>query len=196
MFGSPRGAINCLYGGVTIKILVGSKNPVKVKAAKEAFSKYFDNVEALGFRVSSGVSDQPLGEETFEGAKNRALELQKINKEQNLNADFFVGIEGGVMNLGSRWLASGTMCLINKENKIGYGMSPHFELPEHMAERLKKRVELGKIIDEMMGEKNTKTRGGAIGFFTRGKMDRKELYIHGLVNALVPFLNESIYFKK
>ena len=39
--------------------------------------------------VDSKVSDQPTDEETFEGAKNRALELKKINEEKNLGAKFF-----------------------------------------------------------------------------------------------------------
>jgi len=51
-------------------ILVGSKNPVKIESVKEAFEKYFSNVDVQGVEVSSGVSDQPVNEDTFRGAKN------------------------------------------------------------------------------------------------------------------------------
>jgi hypothetical protein len=34
-----------------IKVLVGSKNPVKLEATKEAFSKFFDRVEIVGIEV-------------------------------------------------------------------------------------------------------------------------------------------------
>ena len=43
-----------------MKILMGTKNPGKIKGAKEAFEKYFDNVEIEGIPVKSNVSDQPF----------------------------------------------------------------------------------------------------------------------------------------
>ena len=35
-----------------MKILMGTKNPGKVQGAKEAFEKYFDNIEIEGIKVS------------------------------------------------------------------------------------------------------------------------------------------------
>ncbi len=80
-----------------MKILIGSRNPVKIKAAEEAFLKYFKEAEVVGIEVDSKASSQPIGEETFEGAKNRALELKRINETKNLNAGFCAGIEGGII---------------------------------------------------------------------------------------------------
>ena len=179
-----------------MKVLVGSQNPVKIEAAKEAFSKYFDNVEVIGIKVDSKVSDQPVNDETFEGAKNRALELKKINGEKNLGAKFFVGIEGGIIKLYSKWFAFGGMCIIDDKGRIGFGTSPHFELPESIIKHLLNGTELGDVVDKITGEHNTKQKGGAIGFFTKNIMDRKNLYVHGLVVALIPFINENLYFEK
>jgi non-canonical (house-cleaning) NTP pyrophosphatase len=50
-------------------------------------------------------------------------------------------------------------------------------------------------MDRITGENNIKQKGGAIGFFTKEIMDRKALYISGLIVAFVPFLNEELYFK-
>jgi len=66
----------CIF--ITMKILVGSKNPVKIKAVEEAFSKYFDNIVVEGINVNSGVSVQPVNNETYAGAQNRALKLKEI----------------------------------------------------------------------------------------------------------------------
>ena len=63
-----------------MKILMGTKNPGKIEGAKEAFEKYFENVEIEGVPVSSDVGDQPINEEIFEGAKNRAKNLLYIFK--------------------------------------------------------------------------------------------------------------------
>ena len=44
------------------KIAVGSKNPVKIEAARAGFQKTFPDLEivAAGYAVASGVSDQPM----------------------------------------------------------------------------------------------------------------------------------------
>jgi len=177
-----------------IRILVGSQNPVKIAAVKEAFSKYFKSFDVIGIDVPSGVPSQPVGEETFRGAQNRALALKKINEEKKIGAEFFVGIEGGIIKLHSRWLAFGGMCIIDSEGRVGIGTSPNFELPDAVARKLLKGVELGDVMDDITGMHNTKQNKGAVGFFTKSVMDRKEFYAHGLVVALIPFLNKNLYF--
>jgi inosine/xanthosine triphosphatase len=177
-----------------MKILVGSKNPVKLAAVKETFSLYFDQIEVIGINVESKVSDQPIDEETFIGAENRAKELQVLNDNDSLNADFFVGIEGGIQQIYNKWFAFGCMCIIDRNGRSSFGTSAHFELPETVTQQLLQRKELGHVMDEIMKQENTKQKGGAIAFFTNGKMDRKQLYIPGLISALVPFQHQQMYF--
>jgi len=178
-----------------MKVLVGSRNPVKVEATKEAFSQYFETVEVIGIEVSSTVSNQPIEDATFEGAENRAVASKKLNDEQNLKAQFFVGIEGGIKNLYQRWFAFGVMCIMDGAGKKGYGTTPFFELPKSISNELLKGkgIELGDVMDTLSGEKNTKQ--GAVGYFTKGVMNRKEYYVAGLTVALIPFLNEDVYFE-
>ncbi len=177
-----------------IKVLVGSKNPVKIEATKEAFSRYFGDVKVVGISVDSKVSKQPIEEETFQGAKNRALELRALDKKDGLKSDFFVGIEGGIGKMFSKWFSFGSMCVVDKNGRVGFGTSSHFELPDHIVEELLNGKELGEISDRLTREKNAKQKGGAIGFLTRGLIDRKNLYLPGLIMALVPFVNEDLYF--
>ena len=49
-----------------MKILMGTKNPGKIQGAKEAFEKYFDNVEIQGIAVNSEVGDLILKKECNE----------------------------------------------------------------------------------------------------------------------------------
>jgi inosine/xanthosine triphosphatase len=179
-----------------MKVLVGSQNPVKIEAVREAFSKYFDDVEVIGISVASKVPKQPIGDETFEGAKNRALELKRINEEKNLGAEFFVGIEGGIIKLYSKWFAFGGICVIGNKGRVGFGTSPHFELPNDIVKELLNGVELGDVMDRITGDHNTKQKSGAIGFFTKGIIDRRDLYVQGLIVALIPFVNEELFFGK
>ncbi len=175
------------------KVLVGSQNPVKIHSVKDAFEKYFENVEVIGFKVNSKVSDQPVNEETFEGAKNRAFELINKNKKDNLNADYFVGIEGGIIQIYSKWFAFGCMCIADKDGKTGFGTSAHFELPKGIIDELLNGKELGDVMDEIQNKFNTKQKHGAIGYFTNGVLGRTELYVPGLITALIPLLHQELF---
>lgn len=178
-----------------MKILVGSKNPVKINAVKDALSLYYDNIEVSGFDVNSEVSVQPIGEETFLGAKNRALKLFNLNIENNLSANLFIGIEGGIINLFEKWFSFGCMCIIDENKNCGFGLSPLFELPNKIVEELLSGKELGTVMDEIQNLQNTKQNFGAISYFTNGVMNRKELYIEGLKVAIIPFLKKELFFK-
>lgn len=167
---------------------------MKLEATKEAFSHYFDAVDVTGINVNSKVSNQPVEDETFAGARNRARALRTINEERKVNAVFFVGIEGGIKKLFDRWFTFGVMCIMDDSGRIGYGTSPFFELPSQITDKLLIGIELGDVMDSLIGEKNTKEKQGAVGYFTKGVMDRKRYYVDGLTVALIPFLNEDLYF--
>ena len=179
-----------------VKILVGSENPVKLQAVRQAFSNYFNISEIMPVKVSSGVPDQPVNEQTFQGAENRAKALFEKNTREELNADFFVGIEGGIVQHHARWFELGAVCIIDKTGKKGFGTSPHFELPEDIVKELLSGVELGDVMDRITGKNNTKQNAGSIGFFTKRVMCRKDFYNHGIVNALIPFVNQDLFFPK
>ena len=81
-----------VYG---MKVVVASKNPVKVAAARRAFEAGFPSaaVEVEPVSADSGVDDQPFtDEDTRHGAINRAHNAREVVPE----ADFWVGLEGGV----------------------------------------------------------------------------------------------------
>ena len=176
-----------------MKILTGSENPVKIEAVREAFSHYFDDITVVGIPVQSNVGGQPFNDETFEGAHNRALLLRKMNAERSMNGQFFIGLEGGVLNCYSRWFVFGAVCIIDSTGRVGFGGSPLFEIPSRVSSRLADGTELGDIVDEITGDRNTKQKEGAIGLLSRGFMKRKDLYTSALVCALVPFLNADFF---
>jgi len=79
-----------------MKVIVGSKNPVKVGAVEESFHRYWPDCEVIGADVASGVSAQPMSEkETINGARQRAYAALKADS----TAMYGVGVEGGVTEL-------------------------------------------------------------------------------------------------
>ena len=170
-----------------IKIYVGSENPVKVRAVEKAFSRFFSDLLVIGERVESNVPEEPIDDEIWRGAENRARALMKHE------ADYFVGIEGGISRLYGRWFEFGVVCIISSDGKTSFGGAPFFPLPDYIVERLLNREELSSVMDEIAGTKDIGMKNGAVGFFTNNIITREDLYIYGVILSLIPFINKAIF---
>ena len=178
------------------KVLIGSENSVKIESTKQSFSKFFKPVEIRGLRVDSGVSVQPFNEDTFTGAKNRAKHVKRINDEQSLNANFFVGIEGGVLQLHKKWFQFTVIYILDQQHRESFGTTGLYELPDWIIKKLLAGNELSHIIDELAQDTNTKEKQSASGFFTNGVVDRLQNYTQAITFALIPFLQDNLYFQR
>ena len=180
----------------TTKVLIGSENRVKIESARQSFSKFFNPLDIHKLRVDSGVSAQPINEETFTGAKNRAEHAKRINDEQSLNANFFVGIEGGILHLHKRWFQFTVIYILDSQHRESFGTTGLYELPNWIVEKLLAGIELSHIIDELAKDTNTKEKQSASGFFTNGAVDRLQNYTQAITFALIPFLQDNLYFQQ
>lgn len=175
-----------------MKIAVGSTNPTKILAVKEVMEKIYDGPEVFGVDVESGVSDQPVGiEETLEGAINRARKALELG-----DADLGVGIEAGIYPVPrslTGYFDIQFCAVVDREGWLTIGHGPGFEYPPYVIERIKKGLEAGRAMDELVGEKDLKRKTGAIGFLTHGLLPRKELNKLSVLMAMVPRMNEPLY---
>ena len=178
------------------KVLIGSENSVKIESARQSFSKFFKPVDVKGLSVDSGVSAQPFNEDTFTGAKNRAEHVKRLNDEQFLNANFFVGIEGGVLQLHNRWFQFTVIYILDSQHQDSFSTSGLYELPDWIVEKLLAGIELAHIIDELTQDSNTKEKQSASGFLTNGAVDRLQNYTQAITFALIPFLQDNLYFSE
>ncbi|AKQ47508.1 inositol monophosphatase [Rufibacter radiotolerans] len=173
------------------KIVVASTNPVKVRAALAGLQRMFPGQEFLaeGISVPSGVADQPMSDqETLQGALNR---VQRAREKQP-EADFWVGLEGGVDRVGSD-LTTFAWVVVQAGEKIGKARSGTFFLPPPVAQLVAEGMELGHANDQIFSQVNSKQKGGAVGILTQGMLDRQELYVQAVLLALVPFKSPELY---
>ncbi len=174
-----------------MKVAVGSKNPVKIKAAEMAFQKVWpdDNWKVVGVDVSSDVSDQPMSdEESIKGATNRAKRALEAD-----NVDFGVGMEGGLQKIGYKWFDKGWMVVINTKGEIGVGSTANIETPQKLMELIKQGIELGEANDLYFKKENSKQAGGHFGLMTNGLITRAQGYTDGLIMALSRFLHPDLW---
>ncbi|WP_020536734.1 inosine/xanthosine triphosphatase [Lewinella cohaerens] len=176
---------------MTSKIIVASKNPVKVDSALAGFQEMFpdQSFTAEGISVPSGVSDQPLGdEETYQGAWNRV----QAAKAALSDADFWIGIEGGNIIKDKEMEVMAWVVVLSK-TQLGKARTAGFYLPPKVIELVNQGYELGHADDLIFGVSNSKQTGGSSGLLTDGVMNRKRFYVPAVILALIPFLKVELY---
>ncbi len=174
-----------------MKVVVASKNPVKLEAVRAGFEQMFGQelIDVLGVAVHSGVAKQPMSDmETRMGAMNRAEEARRLAAD----ADYWVGVEGGVEEdeLG---LMAFAWVVVRSVHGVGYGKTGTFFLPPQVANLVRQGKELGEADDVVFGRVNSKQENGAIGLLTRDVINRASLYQPAVVMALIPFCNPQLY---
>ncbi|HKI90615.1 MAG TPA: inosine/xanthosine triphosphatase [Draconibacterium sp.] len=172
-----------------LKVVIASKNPVKANAVLQGFSSYFPEIEIEKVSVPSGVSDQPLtDDETRRGAYIRAENAKEMFNE----ADFWVGIEGGIEK-NDNGLTAFAWIVILSENKTGESRTTTFQLPAKVAQLIAEGYELGHANDIVFEQTNSKQKHGAVGLLTQNHVDRTGLYQQAVELALVPFINPKLF---
>jgi inosine/xanthosine triphosphatase len=173
-----------------IRIVVASKNPVKLEAVKEGLSVFLNEpIEVLGVSVESGVSDQPMSDmETILGAEKRVENIQC----QFPDYDFYVGIEGGVEESVSGLMAFAWI-VISNGTTTGKARTAGFFLPPQISVLIHQGMELGDADDIIFSKQNSKQQNGAVGLLTNDLITRKSLYLPAVQMAFIPFLNPELY---
>jgi inosine/xanthosine triphosphatase len=173
-----------------MKTVVGSKNPVKIAAARNVLRRvYGDDVAVESMDVKSGVSHQPWGsEETLRGALHRARAAQSTS-----NATLGVGFEGGLLEVSGRVFTSAWCAVARDDGVVGIAGGENVLLPPSVAADVRAGAELGPAMDALTGLHNTKHGDGAIGILTDGYLSRQMAYEHLLTLALARLLTPAYY---
>lgn len=176
-------------------VIVASHNPVKLDAVKIGFTKMFGEEKFIfeGISVPSGVQAQPMeNSTTFTGALNRTNNaMAKLE-----NADFWVGIEGGIEKTGPEEIQAFAWIVIRSRQQMGKAKTGSFFLPGGIAKLIELGKELGEADDIFFGQTNSKQKNGAVGILTGNVITRTDLYSQGVALALIPFKQQQYYSRE
>ena len=173
-------------------VIIASNNPVKARAAQSGFERMFPDESFIVHPLNPALAlpAQPFSdEETLECAVERVRGIHKLEPQ----ADYWVGIEGGVTE---RSIGMGTFAWVvicDQTGKTGQGRTGEFFLPGSITTLVRQGVELGEADDRVFSRKNSKQSNGAIGILTNDAIDRTALYIPAVIFALIPFKNPDLY---
>ncbi|WP_096152910.1 MULTISPECIES: DUF84 family protein [Bacillus] len=156
------------------KVVIGSRNPAKIKAVENAIKALGLHLTVIGKEVESGVSAQPMTDsETLQGAKNRAFNCSTEDETV-----FAIGLEGGIDIVNEQLIVCNWGALVDKEGNVFLASGARIPLPDHFQAELKGGRELGQIMNDFCNRNDISKKEGAVGIFTNGAINRIEMFEH------------------
>jgi inosine/xanthosine triphosphatase len=148
--------------------------------------------------VTTNIPAMPLTDwQLMEGARERALAVRDLLMNQHLEAEIYVGMEGGFhsISIEGEWhtfLRGWAYATDGK--KAAFGAAPSITVPESLARKvIEGRTELGLVIDEVAGKHDVRSRQGAWGVLSKDLVTRSMSFELALIGALAPFYNSALY---
>lgn len=132
-----------------IRVAIGSTSKQKIEAVKHAFGKRGTAFDVLSASAPSGVNEQPVWhEETRTGALNRLAKAHDIFPD----ADYTIGIESGIINVGNKWHDFWHIVVQKKNGETWEGMTQTVEFPNSAVEEAQRRwfetTTVGSVLSE------------------------------------------------
>jgi inosine/xanthosine triphosphatase len=186
------------------RIALGSDRAAKIMSVRAAVARVaeidsaWSDVSVVARKVQTGAPAMPLNDwQLMSGARQRALAARDILVEQKLDADLYVGLEGGFhsIHFEDQWhtFLRGWAFVTDGERGC-FGMSPSIAVPEAIVESVVKgKRELGEVIDDVAGLRDVRSRQGAWGVLSRDLLTRSMSFEAALIAAFAPFYNAQLY---
>ena len=186
------------------RVALGSDRAAKIMAVRAAVARVAEvdlawtDASVVARKVQTDAPAMPLNDwQLMSGARQMALAVRDILVAQKLDADLYVGLEGGFhsIQLDSEWLTFlRGWAFVTDGERGSFGMSPSIAVPEPIVESVVKgKRELGEVIDEVAGMRDVRSKQGAWGVLSRDLLTRSMSFEAALIAAFAPFYNLQLY---
>ena len=173
-----------------MKILLGSKNPSKLKSLELALNEIgITQFEIICLEAKSGVNSEPIGQDIIKGADNRNQSIKDYAIKSKINYDYLCSIEGGfsIDEYGLPFIVSYAI-FEDKNGKKSTGKSLGIRLTLEMFDYVKNGNSLNKVIESIVGKENNKKSQGVTGYITNGLYSRDKFDKEAVISALIPII--------
>jgi len=175
-----------------MKIIVGSEKKPKILSAAKSFAAAFpaDEIEVSGVQTNSAVSSHPTSaEESLAGALNRVQHAKQLVP----GADFYVGIEGGLLQVGDHAWELSYVVVMDSSGKSSTGLSAGIEIRGEILRQIRNGIELNDVLDLGFGIKSSGNANGFYGITTNDLVTRQSATEQAVLFALAPFLHPEFF---
>ncbi|MDQ3668241.1 MAG: inosine/xanthosine triphosphatase [Acidobacteriota bacterium] len=185
-------------------IALGSDRAAKIMAVRACVARIakidssWSEANVVARAVTTNAPAMPLTDwELMQGARERALAVRDLLRGQRLEAEIYVGLEGGFhsISIEGEWHTFLRGWAYATDGKRGwFGSSPSISVPAKIVKSvIEGRQELGWVIDEVAGKRDVRSRQGAWGVLTCDLVTRSMSFELALIAAFAPFYNQSVY---
>lgn len=204
-FGDHQANLNRSKSQTQIKtIAVGSERAAKIMAVRASVARIAEvdpswaGANVVARPVETNVPAMPLTDwQLMQGARERALAVCDLLRDRRLEAELYVGLEGGFhsISIEGQWHTFLRGWAYATNGKEGYfGSSPSITVPDALAKKvIEGRSELGLVIDDVTGKRDVRSREGAWGILSRDLVTRSMSFELALLAAFAPFYNAEVY---
>src|SRR5262245_19056552 len=156
------------------------------------------NANVVARRVETNVPAMPLTDwQLMRGARERALAAHDSLRKRRLEADLYIGLEGGFhsISIEGEWHTFLRGWAYATDGEQGsFGAAPSISVPAHIVKRVVEgRRELGTVMDEVTGGRDVRSKQGAWGVLSRDLVTRSMSFELALIAAFAPFYNSKLY---
>ena len=189
------------------RIALGSDRAAKIMAVRASISRVaqvdsgWREATVVARPVKTEAPAMPLNDwELMSGARQRALAVRELLIEQRLDADLYVGLEGGFHSIsveGEWYTFLRGWAFVTDGEHGSFGMSPSIGVPDRIVKDvIQGKRELGIVIDEVAGARDVRSKQGAWGVLSRDLLTRSMSFEAALIAAFAPFYNPALYSTK
>ncbi len=186
------------------RIALGSDRAAKIMAVRASIARIatidsaWRDAKVIPRPVKTDAPAMPLTDwELMSGAQQRAHAVRDLLIQQKLEADLYVGLEGGFHSISveGEWHTFLRGWAYATDGARGsFGMSPSIEVPAAIVKSvIEGKQELGIVIDDVAGARDVRSRQGAWGVLSRDLLTRAMSFEAALIAAFAPFYNQSLY---
>src|SRR5712664_1177039 len=186
------------------RVALGSDRAAKIMAVRASIARVAEidsawrDATVVARPVETDAPAMPLHDwELMSGARQRALAVREILIGQKLDADLYVGLEGGFhsISVDGEWHTFLRGWAFATDGKRGsFGMSPSIAVPDAIVKDVVGgKRELGIVIDEFTGIRDVRSKQGAWGVLSSDLLTRSMSFEAALIAAFAPFYNPQLY---
>lgn len=187
-------------------IALGSDRAAKIMAVRASVARIatidpsWADAHVVARQVATNAPAMPLTDwQLMQGARERAYAVRDSLRNRRLEADIYVGLEGGFhsISIEGEWhtFLRG-WAFATDGDRSAFGATPSISVPDSIVKRVVDgRQELGVVIDQVAGLRDVRSRQGAWGILSRDLVTRSMSFEVALVAAFAPFYNERLYIQ-
>ena len=187
-----------------LTIALGSDRAAKIMAVRACVARIaaidpaWAEAVVVARPVETNIPAMPLNDwQLMQGARERALAVRDLLISQRLEAEIYVGLEGGFhsISIEGQWhtFLRGWAYATNGTDGA-FGAAPSITVPESLAKKvIEGRRELGLVIDEVAGKQDVRSKQGAWGVLSKDLVTRSMSFELALIAAFAPFYNSEMY---